>query len=406
MWAFTQNGARGERPLSWISMSIWGRAALSFVLLGSTACGGKSGDNPGDDVDAGPGAACETSDDCDASAPICTTGGVCVECETSEQCPTERPVCSNTTCGMACAGSEVQASFVSKPSDLIFVVDQSGSMNQETQYVQAKINEFAMSIGNSNIDYRVIMMAGTSGSNAICVPAPLSNGSCGNHTNFRLANVRVSSTDGPAKMLNNYGLYSDFLRQDAMKHIIFVTDDNSAMSAANYTSMLQALQPSGMFASYKVHGIYAYGNGQANGCTGAFGSGARDGTVYTTLVTQTMGARGVICQDDWTTVFNDITQAVVSGSQVSCELEIPEPPMGETLDPSKVNVRYQAGGAAPGSLLGQVSTEADCGATGGWYYDDNAAPTTITLCPSTCTTIQGDQNANVKVEFGCSTQIF
>jgi len=82
------------------------------------------------------------------------------------------------------------------------------------------------------------------------------------------------------------------------------------------------------------------------------------------------------------------------------------PPAGETLDPTKVNVKYQRGGVAPGMTLPQVPAAADCTAGGGWFYDDNTTPTKITLCPATCTSVQGDPSANVKVEFGCSTQIF
>jgi hypothetical protein len=372
-----------------------------FVALGASACGSKNASN----TDAGPGSTCTTDDDCGPGAPVCTADGVCVECETAEHCPADRPVCSNQSCIASCAGSEVQADFVTRPSDIIWVVDQSGSMNQETQYVQQKINEFAQSIGTSNIDYRVIMIATTSGSNAICVPAPLSNGTCGNNTHFRLVNQRISSTDGPARLLSTYAQYSDFLRLDSTKHIIFVTDDNSNMSANNFRNGLAALQPTGMFESYKVHAIYAYGNNMNNGCTGPFGSGAAVGTVYTDLVTNSMGARGVICLDDWTPVLTDISAAVVTGSQVACELDIPEPPDGETLDPAKVNVRYQMGGMSPGSLLPQVPSEAACTSSGGWYYDDNTAPTQITLCPVTCTSVQADTAANIQVEFGCSTVI-
>jgi hypothetical protein len=159
-----------------------------------------------------------------------------------------------------------------------------------------------------------------------------------------------------------------------------------------------------MFAGFKVHAIYAYGNGQNSGCTGPFGTGAKDGAVYTTLVTNTGGARGVICQDDWNQVFTDITTAVVSGTQVSCELAIPAPPQGETLDPTKVNVKYISG--ATSNVLSQVPTAADCGTSGGWYYDDNTNPTKITLCSTTCSDVQNDANANLKIELGCSTQIF
>ncbi len=379
---------------------------VAFGAIG--ACGGNNGNGGGDDEpgpDAAEGPTCSSDSDCSSDVPICNDVGSCVQCETSADCSEDKPVCGNGTCQASCAGDSIAADFVTRPSDIIWVVDQSGSMNQETQYVQTQINNFASLVSASSIDYRVTMIAGTSGSNSICVPAPLSNGSCGNNTNFRLVNQRVGSTDGPSKFLSTYSQWSDFLRADSMKHIIFVTDDNSSMSATNFTNMVAALQPTGMFTNYKVHGIYAYGNGQSTGCTGAFGTGAKDGAVYTTLITNSGGARGVICENNWMQVFTDITAAVVSGSQVSCELNVPSPAQG-TLDPNQVNVKYQMGGTPPGVTLPQVADAAACTASGGWYYDNPTAPTKITLCPSTCSDVQADPSANVSVELGCATQIF
>ena len=41
----------------------------------------------------------------------------------------------------------------------------------------------------------------------------------------------------------------------------------------------------------------------------------------------------------------------------------------------------------------------------GWYYDDNAAPEMIVLCPATCEAVQGDETAGINVTFGCETLI-
>jgi hypothetical protein len=375
---------------------------ISFVFV--AACGGKNtgDDDPGVDANG----ACATADDCGADSPICNPNGVCVQCEVSADCPADSPICSSAACEAACTGDEVTANFIAIPSDIIWVVDQSGSMDQETVHVQTQINNFVALIDQSNIDYRVVMIATTGGSNSICVPAPLGGASCGNNTQFRLVNQRIGSHDGPQQSISRYSLYSDFLRPESMKHFVFVTDDESNISAASWTSQLAALQPAGMFSNLKVHGIYAFGSGTSQGCSGAFGNGAAEGDVYTALIAQTAGAAGVICNDDWTQVFTDITQAVISGSQVSCSLAMPAAPEGKTIDPALVNVKYLSGGVGPGETLPQVATAADCTAAGGWYYDDNAAPTLITLCPDTCAAVQLDAEANVKVDLGCTTGIF
>lgn len=381
---------------------------LSSLFL--VACGGSSGGMTGDDSEPGPDAmeqatGCTSDSECAVATPHCAASGACVECTTSEQCPSDRPVCGNAgTCAASCAGTEVTADFVQLPTDIIWIVDQSGSMNQETQYVQAKINDFAALISSSNIDYRVTMIARTTNSNAICVPGPLGGASCGNNTRFRLVNQYVDSTNGPSLAISKYASYSDFLRPTATKHFVFVTDDNSAMTAANFTSGINALMPSGMFAGFKVHAIYAYGNGLSTGCSGPFGTGAKDGTVYTTLVANTGGERGVICQDDWNAVFNKITTAIVSGSKVACELNMPAAPQGQQLDPAEVNVKYKSGMTS--TTLPQVTNAAACTGAGGWYYDDNTNPTKITLCGATCDAVQADEAANLKIELGCATEIF
>jgi hypothetical protein len=386
---------------------------LLLGLLGLLWCACSGAPDPGvggdDDDDPTPDASvpvleCTSETDCGAERPFCTAENVCVQCMTDDDCSSDAPLCSNHACSASCAGEEVSADLVALPSDIIWVVDQSGSMNQETAFVQAKLNDFANLIDASNIDYRVVMIATKSGSNAICVPGPLAGPSCGDNTRFKLVDQRVGSTNGPSLAISQYPNYSSFLRPDAVKHFVFVTDDNSAMSASAFLSGLDALQPAGTFDDRRIHAIYAFGT-PPKGCTGPFGTGAAEGTVYTTLVTTTGGARGVICEDDWSQVFADITAAVVAGSQVACDLAIPEPPAGETLDPSKVNVKYLAGGVAPGETLPRVSDVTACSGAG-WYYDDNATPTSITLCPDSCTTVQGDVDANVKVVFGCATQLF
>jgi hypothetical protein len=92
----------------------------------------------------------------------------------------------------------------------------------------------------------------------------------------------------------------------------------------------------------------------------------------------------------------------VQQKQVSCDLAMPQPSAGNTIDPMLVNVDYSPDGGAP-ALLGQVADAAGCGASGGWYYNDPVTPTQITLCPSTCSTIQADPSAKIDIILGCQT---
>lgn len=98
--------------------------------------------------------------------------------------------------------------------------------------------------------------------------------------------------------------------------------------------------------------------------------------------------------------------AALSGikkTEVSCSYPMPESDVpGQPADPTKVNVNYYKGGGKP-ETLPKVASEADCGATYGWYYDNPASPTQIFLCPTTCAEAQSDPDAIVKILVGCAT---
>ena len=376
---------------------------IGAILLTIAACDSDGGSVTGDAGSGSADAGGNCNPACSGDTPICAASGTCVECEVSAHCPAEAPLCNGSQCVAGCAGSAVTADLVTRPPDIIWVVDQSGSMDQETSYVQQKINDFVTIIDASGIDYRVVMIADPDADNAICVAPPLAGASCGDNTRFRLVPTEVASHDGPELAVGEYSQYQDFLRTDSLKHFVFVTDDDSDWSASEFTDAVLALPPAGSFDGFRVHGIYAFGTPGGEGCDGAFGSGAAEGTVYTELIAATGGASGVICTGNWDQVFMDIQASVISGSQIACDLAIPPPPANETIDPGNVDVRYLPGGVSPGATLGRVTDAGSCGASGGWYYDDPAAPTQIILCPASCTEIRSDQAASLQIEFGCST---
>ncbi|HEU5072995.1 MAG TPA: vWA domain-containing protein [Polyangiaceae bacterium] len=87
----------------------------------------------------------------------------------------------------------------------------------------------------------------------------------------------------------------------------------------------------------------------------------------------------------------------------SCSLTIPEPANGEEFDKNKVNVKYTS------DSLGEIPFTYDptCPADGnGWFYDDEANPTTIQICANVCDAIRVQlDEGNLNVELGCQTRI-
>jgi uncharacterized protein YegL len=109
-------------------------------------------------------------------------------------------------------------------------------------------------------------------------------------------------------------------------------------------------------------------------------------------------------------VTNDINQwaakmAEIRNVALGCDFEIPPPPNSELLDPDKVNFAYTPKGVGTPKLLLRANDLADCNGDPGWYYDNNASPTKIVLCPSSCSTVQADSAAKVEVLFGCKSLI-
>jgi hypothetical protein len=92
-------------------------------------------------------------------------------------------------------------------------------------------------------------------------------------------------------------------------------------------------------------------------------------------------------------------------ARLSCSYAVPPSPMGQTLDPRKVNVRFTSGEPPNSAYIPRVEDRAKCGTQGGWYYDDPTAPKAITLCEATCQAVnQGGEKAEVAVLFGCATR--
>jgi hypothetical protein len=81
---------------------------------------------------------------------------------------------------------------------------------------------------------------------------------------------------------------------------------------------------------------------------------------------------------------------------------------GQQLDYTQVNVQTRIGSGGTSTLLGQVPNAGACGSGNGWYFDapvvmGGPAPTTITLCPSSCDPLKMTNGSQLQVLLGCKT---
>ncbi|MFT5359465.1 MAG: hypothetical protein ACI9KE_006708 [Polyangiales bacterium] len=364
-----------------------------------------------------------------------------------------------------CAAVQVEAEVDNRPVDIIWVVDNSTSMEPAITNVQAGLNDFARRVDASGLDYRVIMLSlrgtGASTRYPICIPPPLAgDGECGDGERFYHVSVDIRSTQPIEQILGTLGQtagyrtedgdrgsepWLDLLRPDATKTVVVATDDNSRTCARPHTNgvncnggdpVLTATSlevfPGGgnpfnsndlgpgfltptygdLFEGYTFNAIYGWGNEGDDEATCTYPDGSsppNSGTTYTALVTRTGGVRAQICQQSmssaWDTFFEAIATRVAETARLSCEIALPRPPDGMVLDPAKVNVVLNADSAI--TNYAKVASAAECGASGGWYYDNEDSPSQVILCPASCDNAQlqlGESGtAEIGVQFGCDS---
>jgi len=352
----------------------------------------------------------------------------------------------------ACTGSWAPTSVMRLPVDIIWVVDNSISMAPAIDQVIAGLNNFANLVGTRGLDYHVIMlslrdvnrtiMSNGSMKYTVCIPMPLAGDAmCGNGTNFFQSSIDIRSTQPLEQFLGTLGQttgytpgsswggepWAQFMRMNATKTIVVVSDDNSRLSAMDFEHFVGGANPfapgsrslppgildpswNGMFAGYTFDGLYGWGSATDPAVKCTYPGGTQppaSGLVYTSLVSSTMGTRAQICAgaSAWGPFFDAIATAVERTSRVSCDMDIPPPPAGMTLDPALVNVVLFDGTVS--TRVGKVTDMTGCNATsGGWYYDNNAAPVRVVLCPASCATAQTQLRApgsGVQVQFGCAS---
>lgn len=314
--------------------------------------------------------------------------------------------------GDECAAISETATNRLQPADIIFAIDNSGSMDEEIVFVREQMNRFSQLITDSGIDVRIILISAGIGmqdpdsdgdsdeqDNGICIDAPLGSGSCPDDSappRYLHVAEEVSSSDALNLFIETYPRWRDQLRSTATKTFVVVTDDDATDgpndSASAFTAAAKALDPS--FNAFVFSGIYCFTE-----CPEA----AEIGRVYIDLVAQTGGVAGDLCLQDFASVFDDLADAVIGASRLSCEWTIPAPPPGQNLDPALVNVQYTPSGTGRAETVLHHDSIAACGGDEGWHYDNNAAPTKVIACPATCTRLQADESAKIDVLFGCET---
>jgi hypothetical protein len=352
----------------------------------------------------------------------------------------------------ACVAVVADAKPQRRPVDIVWLVDNSASMEPAVRAVTAGLNDFAATIGQRQLDYRVIMLSlrgqkpvtrGGSKRYPVCVPAPLAgDDACGNGPRFVHSTLDVKSVQPLEQLLGTLDQTAGYtpadergaepwraaLRPDATKTFVVVTDDDSRLSARDFERFAGGANPhnpslrlppglldasrNGQFEGYVLAAIYGWGSetDPAKRCAYADRTEPPSaGETYTELVRRTGGPRAQICQraEAWRGFFDEVAKAVVTRAKIACDVDIPTPP-GQVLDPTRVNVDLEVSGRK--ARLKKAVDSSACGLDVAWHYDDERAPTKVRLCPAACSLAQGGlagggDDTRLGVAFGCRTEI-
>ena len=202
----------------------------------------------------------------------------------------------------------------------------------------------------------------------------------------------MGSHDALELLVDTHGEWQGSIRADSVKHIVVVSDDESDLEAAEFDTQFGELAPD--YESYVMHAIV---------CPWDCPEAADIGQTYLDLVGLSGGVLGDLCEQDFQPVFDELADAVIQGVPLSCQFEVPEPPMNMELDPDLVNVELDDGNGNVEVIPAVPDLAACMNAAEGWYYDDPLNPQQIILCPQTCQKAQSYMQGEVNVTFGCET---
>ena len=328
----------------------------------------------------------------------------------------------NINCGLpTCSGSSSTAQI--KPVNMYIVLDRSGSMSgTRWNGAVAALTAFFQDPGSAGINVAMEFFAGPNtdpGQGCACTTDSCTATECTNH--------RCDDPYVALGMLQAAPAPGD-------THEAALVAALSAVSPNTWTPTYPAMDgalswATGLANPAEVHTVILVTDGNPSTCLQ--GSAAATNTAIATLAgnaftnsgvtTYTIGMTGanitaldaialaggtgnafVIGSGTEAQTAADLLVALqaIAGNAVDCSFSLPNPGL---FDPNNSVVTY-TDGLGGTTVLNDVGNASNCGA--GWYYLPNSTtPTSIELCPATCTLVQSDPGASIEVSLGCPSNL-
>jgi hypothetical protein len=323
-----------------------------------------------------------------------------------------------------CVAETLDPEVTSIPVDIILIVDTSFSMAPAIGAVQASINvDFAQILEQSGVDYRVIVLGGLTDTQVpICISSPLSNTDCNPppavpaiNDHYKHYDAETGSGAFLSSILAWYGTpdkhglapggYQDFLRPEAAKVFLGMTDGTSASGNPSdgdaFDAGLLALQPPAFGTpgdrQYKFHLIVEMPvNTPADAPWLPDDPIVGNAASLEQVAIVSGGWRFPLSQtQSFSVLFQEVAEDVVATTPIACEFPIPEAPVGE-IDPDTIEIDYYPAMQPPPIAFHQVVDLAACEPNAFYIANDS-----VILCPDACALVQADSLAQLDVRYGC-----
>lgn len=272
-----------------------------------------------------------------------------------------------------------QGNLANNKVDILWVIDNSGSMLTKQQNLATSFDSFTQVFLNKNFDFHMSIV--TTDIRSATDPNPVLRGQQGdfqgiptvitqstaNFSNTFKSNVVVGSLGDPAaKSLDAVqlalsagklaGTNAGFLRSDAHLAVIFVSDaddDDSTHSVSSTINFLQTLKPDVYDVSSNTYKknftasavVVDTSNSANSACPAPF----EDGVKFKQIAQQTNGSIASICEADFSSGLTNISQAIAAA--------ITEIPLARAPNVSTIQVTFN------GSLVANSTTN-------GWTYSN------------------------------------
>lgn len=296
-------------------------------------------------------------------------------------------VCKEGVCGKPgpCT-STLKAEAKAAKADVIIAVDTTSSMKKEFGPVNGALGALGQALKDGGVDHRVVVIAKDTGCCKICVPPPLGQGGCKDGGNLKRVVAWVEGKSQLKVMIDTWDKYKSFLRPDATRHLLTISDDKSDYDAGWFKSAISKLSAPGFPKGFVMHSITSVNCPDDD---------TNDAVV--SLAKETGGHAFPICKGDgntWNGWMKTIASDIGKGG-MACTYPI-SAAMKTVPDLAKsLKVTATIGGAK--TSLSPLAAGKTCGPALE-YELLGKPPVAITVCPSACALIKGGE---LSTEYAC-----